>query len=82
MTGSLNFTTNVNLEQLLRPHLDKRVKIQKHLDIAHKYFNEGKSTTQIGHEYLMSDSRVSDMLEFYKTRIAPLIPQVLNGGKK
>ncbi len=71
-----------NIAELLRSRLNPRINIEKNLDIATKYFIEHKSTTKIAQEYSISASRVSDILELYKLKIAPLLVKIINAGKE
>jgi len=71
-----------NIAELLRPRLNPRINLEKSLDIATKYFIEHKSTTKIAQEYSISASRVSNILELYKLKIAPLLVKIITAGKE
>lgn len=71
-----------NIAELLRSQLNPRLNLKKNLDIATKYFIEHKSTTKIAQEYSISASRVSDILELYKLKIAPLLVKIITAGKE
>lgn len=71
-----------NIAELLRSQLNPRLNLEKNLDIATKYFIEHKSTTKIAQEYSISASRVSDILELYKLKIAPLLVKIITAGKE
>jgi len=73
---------NSNIAKLLKSRLNPRLNLDKNLDIATKYFIEHKSTTKIAQEYSISASRVSDILELYKLKIAPLLVKILTAGKE
>ncbi len=70
---------NGKLAELLKTRLNPRLNIEKNLDIAFKYYVEHKSTTKIAQEYQISASRISDILELYRTKIAPLLVKIVNG---
>lgn len=71
-----------NIAELLRSQLNPRLNLEKNLDIATKYFIEHKSTTKIAQEYSISASRVSNILELYKLKIAPLLVKIITAGKE
>lgn len=71
-----------NIAELLRSQLNPRLNLKKNLDIATKYFIEHKSTTKIAQEYSISASRVSNILELYKLKIAPLLVKIITAGKE
>lgn len=73
---------NSNIAELLRSRLNPRLNLDKNLDIATKYFIEHKSTTKIAQEYSISASRVSDILELYKLKIAPLLVKIITARKE
>ena len=71
-----------NIAELLRSRLNPRLNLEKNLAIATKYYVEHKSTTKIAQEYSVSASRISDMLELFRIRIAPLLVKIINAGKE
>ena len=71
-----------NIAELLSPHLNPRLNLEKNLAIATKYYIEHKSTTKIAQEYSISASRISDVLELYRLKIAPLLVKIINAGKE
>lgn len=71
-----------NIAEILRSQLNPRLNVEKSLAIATKYFIEQKSTTKIAQEYSISASRVSDILELYEQKIAPLLVKILTAGKE
>lgn len=73
---------NSNIAKLLRSRLNPRLNLKKNLDIANKYFIEHKSTTKIAQEYSISASRVSDILELYEQKIAPILVKIITAGKE
>lgn len=73
---------NSNIAEILRSQLNPRLNLEKSLDIAAKYFIEHKSTTKIAQEYSISASRVSDILELYEQKIAPLLMKIITAGKE
>lgn len=73
---------NSNIAELLRSRLNPRLNLDKNLDIATKYFIEHKSTTKIAQEYSISASRVSDILELYNLKIAPLLVKIITARKE
>ena len=73
---------NSNLSELVRSRINPRINLDKNLDIATKYYIEQKSTTKIAQEYSISASRVSDILEFYRLKIAPLLVKIITAGKE
>lgn len=70
---------NNKIAELLHSRLNPRLDVQKNLDIAAKYYIEHKSTTKIAQEYSISASRISDILELYRTKVAPLLVKIVNG---
>ncbi|TSC86693.1 MAG: hypothetical protein G01um10147_774 [Microgenomates group bacterium Gr01-1014_7] len=73
---------NSNLSVLLRSRINPRINLEKNLDIATKYYIEHKSTTKIAQEYSISASRVSDILELYELKIAPLLVKIISARKE
>lgn len=73
---------NGKLAKLLKSQLNPRLNIEKNLDIAFKYYIGHKSTTKIAQEYSISASRVSDILELYRLKIAPLLVKIITAGKE
>lgn len=71
-----------NIAEILRSQLNPRLNVEKSLAIATKYFIEQKSTTKIAQEYSISASRVSDILELYERKIAPLLVKILTARKE
>jgi hypothetical protein len=61
----------------LEDKLDKRLNVAKHLKVADLHFLYGKSTTQIAKEENLTSSRVSDMLQLYRSKIVPLLIEKL-----